>query len=127
MEMDGMEKRRHQRVKLPYTMKFRSNAPGSKETWDAVTPINMSESGICFLTTEKFPEETEMQLLISTPLENEKLLYDCKVLRCTACKARSIFFETVVTIEHMSDRARTIYAKLLYAFSNEIAKKQLGL
>ena len=127
MEMDGKEKRRHQRVKLPYMMKFRSIKPGAKKNWDAVTPINMSESGICFLTVQEFPVGTDIQFYISNPLGDEELVYDCKVLRCTQSESRSVFFETVVTIEEMSDQAREIYIKLLHAFSNEISKKQSGL
>ena len=127
MEMDGQEKRRHQRMKLPYMMKFRSTKPGAGKNWDAVTPINMSESGLCFLTVEEFPAGTGIQLYISNPLGDEELVYDCKVLRCHRSKARSVFFETVVTIEEMSDQAREIYAKLLRAFSNEIARRQSGL
>lgn len=127
MDMDGQEKRRHQRVKLPYMMKFRSAAPGARKNWDAVTPINMSESGICFLTVEEFPAGTDIQFHVSNPLGDEALVYDCKVLRCKKSRKRSVFFETVVTIENMSDQARKIYAKLLRAFSNEIARKQFGL
>ncbi len=127
MDMDGQEKRRHQRVKLPYMMKFRSAAPGARKNWDAVTPINMSESGICFLTVEEFPPGTDIQFHVSNPLGDEDLVYDCKVLRCKQSKARSVFFETVVTIENMPDQARTIYTKLLRAFANEISRKQFGL
>ena len=127
MGTDGQEKRRHQRVKLPYMMKFRSAQPGARKDWDAVTPINMSESGICFLTVEEFPVGTDIQFHVSNPLGDEDLMYDCKVLRCHRSTARSVFFETVVTIENMSDQAREIYMKLLHAFSSEIAKKQFGL
>ena len=127
MDKDGQEKRRHQRVKLPYMMKFRSAAPGANKNWDAVTPINMSESGICFLTVEEFPEGSGIQLHVSNPLGDEDLMYDCKVLRCKKSRNRSVFYETVVTIENMSDEAREIYAKLLRAFSNEISRRQFGL
>ena len=127
MEMDGQEKRRHRRVKLPYMMKFRSAKSGASKNWDAVTPINMSESGICFLTVEEFPVGTDLQVHVSNPLGDEELVYDCKVLRCRQSVSRSVFFETVVTIENMSDQAREIYMKLLHAFSSEIARKQSGL
>jgi len=127
MEIDGQEKRRHQRVKLPYMMKFRSAKPGASKNWDAVAPINMSESGICFLTVEEFPVGDDIQLYVSNPLGGEELVYECKVLRCRRSKARSVFFETVVTIEEMSDQARETYTKLLRAFSSKIARKQSGL
>ena len=108
-------------------MMFLSTKPGAGKNWDAVTPINMSESGICFLTVEEFPAGTGIQLYISNPLGDEELVYDCKVLRCHRSKARSVFFETVVTIEEMSDQARETYTKLLRAFSSKIARKQSGL
>jgi hypothetical protein len=119
MQMDGREKRRHRRVKLPYMMKFRSTRPGAKEAWDAVTPINMSESGICFLTMEPLPVGSGIQFNITNPLGAEELTYECKVLRSRKSKTRSVFFETVITIERMPDQAREIYTKLLAAFSKE--------
>ena len=127
METDGQEKRRHQRVKLPYMMKFRSVQPGTNKNWDAVTPVNMSESGICFLTMEEFAVGTDIEFYVSNPLSDEKLVYECKVLRCKKAKARSVLFETVVTIENMSEEAKEVYTKLLNAFSNEITRRQLGL
>jgi hypothetical protein len=38
-----------------------------------------------------------------------------------------VLFETVVTIESMSEEAKEIYTKLLKAFSSEISRKQFGL
>ena len=126
MGMNGRERRRHRRVKLPYMMKFRSTRPGAKEVWDAVTPINMSESGICFLTVEELPVESGIQFNITNPLGDEELIYECKVLRCNRSKTRSVFFETVITIERMPDQAREIYTKLLDAFSKESEDKKDG-
>ena len=64
--MPDKEKRRHERVQRPYTMKYFSK--GEKE-WNAVTPINMSESGICFFTADKYSVGEDIQFYISDPSE----------------------------------------------------------
>ena len=86
------EKRRHQRVRLPYVMKFRSQ--GSQH-WDAVTPINMSESGIRFFTLEEFAPDSKMELLVTNPVIKEERTYECKVLRSQKSERRRAFYETI--------------------------------
>ena len=114
--MNDENKRRHERVKLPYVIKYRSAQSGSDERWDAVTPINMSESGICFLTMEEFAVGSAMKLLMINPELNNEHIVDCEVLRSEKSPARTMFYDTVVTIEHMTEEARDMYVKLLQEF-----------
>ena len=116
MEMEHHDKRRHERVKLPYVIKFRSLESKLYEDWDAVTPINMSESGIRFFTLHQFAPESKMQLLVTNPVIREARTYDCKVLRSEKSKNRGALYETVVIIEHIDDDAREAYLKVLDSF-----------
>ncbi len=116
MEMDDSNKRRHERVRLPYVIKFRNLVSKAHQNWDAVTPINMSESGIRFFTLHEFTPETRMQLLVTNPVIKEARTYDCKVLRSEKSKNRGALYETVVIIEHIDEDARTSYLKVLDAF-----------
>ncbi len=117
MEADSKEQRRHERVKIPYVLKFCRREAGAPTNWDAVKPINVSESGICFLTTDRFTSGTEMHLLVTNPMLAEERVYDCKVLRSGKPQDHSRFYETVVTIENMDDDARRAYLKMLESFS----------
>jgi len=116
--MENENKRRHERVKLPYILKFRSGQSKSHQHWDAVTPINMSKSGICFITMEAFQAGATMELLVTNPILKEERVYECKVLRSTQLPLRPMFYETIVTIEKMSDDSKETYFKLLQAFSD---------
>jgi len=116
MKFSDDNKRRDQRVKLPYVIKFRSVDSQSHKNWDAVNPINMSKSGICFLTVDMFHEGDEMELLVRSPMLQEERVYKCKVLRSIQSESRPMFYETVVTIEDMDDDAREVYEKLLKIF-----------
>ena len=111
--MDDQEKRQSQRIRHPFTLKFRAKG---EEGWNGVTPVNMSDSGICLLTTEPYPVGSDMEVYISDPLGKESLVYECKVVRCEASKSRSMFYTTAVQIEKMSDYARLVYRKLLESF-----------
>ena len=116
--MNNNEKRRHKRVRLPYVLKFRSLASNAPKNWDAVNPVNMSESGICFLTMEQFIPNTEMFLLVTNPALAEERIYDCKVLRSEKFQNHSPLYETAVTIENMDDDAKKAYQEILKAFMN---------
>ena len=121
---NGEEKRRHQRVRLPYVIKFRNLDSKVHEDWDAVTPINMSESGIRFFTLNEFTPETNMQLLVTNPVIKEERTYDCKVLRSERSKNRGVLYETVVIIEHIDEKAKESYLKVLNAFISQREKTQ---
>lgn len=114
----GSNKRKHARVKLPYVIKYRT----SEKDWDAANPIDMSESGICFLTAQSFAPETPMQLRVRNPILQEEHIYECKVLRSTQLIDRPMFYETVLVIENLTDEARGAYIKLL----NEFIKRNSG-
>ena len=116
MEMDHSDQRRHARVRLPYVIKFRSLESKLYEDWDAVTPINMSESGIRFFTLHQFNPKTKMQLLVTNPLIKDARTYDCKVLRSEKSNNRGALYETVVIIEHIDEEAKAAYLKVLDAF-----------
>jgi hypothetical protein len=117
--MNDEDHRRHKRVKLHYTVKYRSTQSGLAENWDAVTPVNMSESGICFLTMEEYVIGSGMKLLVKDPVNNEEHIFDCEVLRSQKSPVRPMFYNTVVTIEHMPGPARDMYIKMLQGFSGE--------
>ena len=121
--MDNKNQRRHERIKLPYVIKFRTPENKSFESWDAVNPINMSESGICFFTVFGFATGIPMQLLVTNPIQMEERVYDCKVLRSERSPTRPMFYETVVVIENVADDAKEIYSKLLKAFKDEADKE----
>jgi hypothetical protein len=123
--MENEEKRRHQRVKLPYVLKFRSLASNAPKNWDAVNPIDMSESGVCFLTVEQFIPGTDMFLLVANPTLGEERVYDCKVLRSEQAPDRSRFYKTVVTIENLDEETRKAYRKMLEAFGSTEKEKNI--
>jgi hypothetical protein len=114
--MNGQEKRRHERIRIPYILKFRSLASNASRNWDAANPIDVSEKGICFLSAEQFIPGTDMFLLATNPLIEEERIYDCKVLRSDPTQEGSHFFKTVVTIENMDEETRKAYRKLLETF-----------
>ena len=123
MEMNGQEKRRHERVRLPYVLKFRSLASNASKNWDAVNPIDMSESGVCFLTAEQFVPGTDMFLLVNNPTLAQEKVYDCKVLRSEQAPGRGRFYKTVVTIENMDDDSHKAYQKMLNDFRSAQKKE----
>ena len=111
------EKRRHERVKLPYVIKYQS--VGAGERWDIVNPVNMSESGICLLTMEEYAAGSPMSVRLTDPVKQAEYIFGCKVLRCSKSPARPMFYETVLAIEEISDAARAMYAKLLTEFGKK--------
>lgn len=126
MKRNSENKRRYERIKLPYVIKFRCVQPHAQTDWDVVNPIDMSENGICFLTVDKFIPGYKIQLhvLLTNSILMEERIYDCRVLRCDQSKLRSMFHKTVVTIENMADDAREVYFKVLHAFSEEARKNK---
>jgi len=121
--MNEENKRRHERIKLPYVIKYQSVQSESGEHWDSVVPVNMSESGICFLTMEKYMAGTGMKLLVTDPIKKNEYMFDCIVLRCVKSKTRPMFHETVVTIEEISDNTRKMFVNLLKAFKGETTEE----
>lgn len=114
--MNQEDKRHHERVKLPFVIKYQRSQAGPAERWNLVNPINMSESGICFLTMEEYGEGAGMKILLTDPVKKTEYMFGCSVLRCVQAKGRPMFYETVVIIESISDQAKSMYSNLLKEF-----------
>ena len=115
--MNQEDKRYHERVKLPYVIKYQSAQAGPGERWNLVNPINMSESGVCFLTMEEYREGAGMKILLTDPVKKTEYMFGCSVLRSVKAKSRPMFHETVVIIEEISSEAKAMYSSLLKEFS----------
>ena len=114
--MNQDDKRHHERVKLPFVVKYQLAQAGPGGRWNLVNPINMSESGICFLTMEEYGEGVGVKVLLTDPVKKMEHIFGCRVLRCVKAKGRPMFHETVVIIEDISDEAKGIYSNLLKEF-----------
>ena len=114
--MNQEDKRHHERVKLPLVIKYQNAQAGPGERWNVVNPINMSESGICFLTMEEYAQGAGMKILLTDPVKKTEYILGCSVLRCVKAKDRPMFHETVVIIEDISEETKRMYSHLLKEF-----------
>ena len=112
MKKNVVNKRQHERFKLPYVIKFRCAQTDSVTEWDAVNPIDMSDSDISFFTVDRFIPGSSMQLLVTNSILKEERVYSCRVFRSDKSKSRSMFYQTVVMIENMDADAKEAYLKV---------------
>ena len=111
-EDKSKEKRKEKRVKMPYIIKYRQLSPPTEETgWDAVSPINISKSGICFYTMKQFQPGITFEMLVTNPVLLEERVHVATVIRSTL--KRGFLYETVVSFEAMDENTRkTFYAAI---------------
>ena len=108
------DKRKEQRVKMPYVIKFRpQNASQGSGGWDAINPINISKTGICFYTTKQYEPGLILEMLVSNPRLLQESVYLSTVIRSRPSEKLKIFYETVVSIDAIEeDVKKSFYAAI---------------
>lgn len=105
--MGSEEKRESRRLKPPFVIRFRRvDAPEGESKWDSAIPINISETGIFFNSTEKFEEGTTLQVKMKDYRIHEENNYRCTVVRSSSSSKFGMFFGTAVQITGMTDEAK---------------------
>ncbi len=105
--MGSEEKRNSSRIKPPFVIRFRKiDDTASQSKWDSAIPINISETGIFFNSTEKFEEGTILQVKMKDYRIHEENNYRCVVVRSTSNSKFGMFFGTAVHITGMTEEAR---------------------
>lgn len=78
--MEDKERRQHQRIKK--TLYVHCRHSDIKGAWDIATILNISETGLCALTTREFSAGNILELKISTFLKPKPLNLLGKVVSC---------------------------------------------
>ena len=101
------EKRQSKRIKPPFVIRFRRiDDIHDDGKWDSAIPLNISETGIFFNSTEKFEEGTVLQVKMKDYRIHEENSYRCTVTRSSSPQKNALFYGTAVEITGMTEEAK---------------------
>jgi hypothetical protein len=107
------ENKRHDpRIRKPLIIRFRDPAfPDAG--WEVVSSLNISRSGMCFLTMKKYAPGTELGLQLKSAELGKEIELIGRVVRSDSSKKVKIFFETAVNFSDIAPEARELFEKLI--------------
>lgn len=117
MSQDHNNNRKDERIKRGYIIKFRQiDPPVESDKWDANKPVDISRSGICFYSENRFLIGAKLQIKMSNPLLHQESLYLAIVVRVKPSVKMKMFYEIAATLEAADPEAQAAFEKAIEMF-----------
>ncbi len=108
------EKRKYKRVKKSFVLRY--YVKNDKKSKHEITQLkNISQGGMCFVTTEAHPPDTKIKIELKTPYLSDLTLLDGTILGSHE-NVKNLIYETRVEFEFLDQDSAFIMDKLKEIF-----------
>lgn len=115
-QTSGKERRQHKRVNKNFILKY-FELSNSKEKYEITQIKNISQGGLCFISSKQIPENTQLGLELRTPYISTTTYLQGIVLE-SQDKITGVLYETRLRFENLDPQSQLILQELMQYISN---------
>ena len=114
------ERRKYVRIKKNFILSYSLKKSASIK-YDITQLKNISQGGMCFITTQKYERGTQLTIDLRTPYFADVTIFEGAVLESHE-KLKNIIYETRIQFEQLSPQSEFLLKKLEEFFLKEQAQ-----